>query len=351
VIVSVIIPCRNEEKNIAACVNAVFASQLPPGFEPEVFIVDGESDDGTLQIVHELQKKYPKLQVLLNSQRITPVAFNLGIKAAHGDFIQIVGARQIMANDYIRKGIEHLQQHPETWCVGGKVENVYENELGEIIAKAMDTPFGVGAGNFRILKESSYVDTVGTPLFNKAVFEKIGLFDEALVRNQDDELSYRIVKAGGKIFMDVDMKVKYYVRGSFKNLFRQYYQYGYWKVYVNRKHRTITTLRQLAPAALMLFIIVFLPLGIFSFIKLFQLHQASIGIIWPILFYCGVIIPYIFVAALFAFSKSEKITQVTDYFRTFLILHSSYGLGYLEGILQFLILRKKSAQKNTLLSR
>ncbi len=354
--VSVIIPCRNEEKNIAACVDAIFSSKLPPGFGIEVFIVDGESEDGTMKMVTDLQKKHSGLHFISNPKRITPVAFNLGIKASQGEYIQIIGARQIIAGDYILKGVERLQKQTDIWCVGGKVENVFENELGKIIAKAMDTPFGVGGGNFRILKTSTYVDTVGTPLFNKSVFEKIGLFDEELVRNQDDELSYRILKAGGKIFLDVEMKVKYFVRGNLKNLFKQYYQYGYWKVYVNRKHHTITTLRQLFPAAFVLFVLIMLPIAIFSFVEIFIEIVKSNGIsnfiyIWPILIYCSVTLPYVAIASVLAFRKSERIIEVNDYMRTFIILHSSYGLGYLAGILQFLILRKKSVGKNTSLSR
>ncbi len=350
-IVSVVIPCRNEEKNIAACVSAIYASHLPEGCALEVLIVDGQSDDGTLQIISELQKKYSGLHLITNPKRITPVAFNLGIQNAKGDYIQIIGARQIIAEDYILKGISKLQSHPEIWCIGGKVENVFENELGEIIAKAMDSPFGVGAGNFRILKASAYVDTVGTPLFRKAVFEKAGLFDESLVRNQDDELSFRILKAGGKIFLDVEMKVKYFVRGNFKNLFKQYFQYGYWKVYVNKKHRTITTLRQLAPAGFMLFILLVLPIAIVSFIAFVKSGGTATIYLWPIIIYCGVALPYVLMAGITAFSKAEKITQVNNYFQTFLILHSAYGLGYLQGIFHFLVLRKSAAKKNTNLSR
>jgi GT2 family glycosyltransferase len=351
VIVSVIIPCRNEEKNIASCVDAIYASKLPPGFNIEVFIVDGKSDDGTIEVIKNLQQKYPTLQYILNPDLITPVAFNLGIKASKGDYIQIIGARQIVAADYILKGIERLQKQPEIWCVGGKVENVFENELGEIIAKAMDTPFGVGGGNFRILKGSGYVDTVGTPLFNRSVFENIGLFDEELVRNQDDELSFRILKAGGKIFLDVEMKVKYFVRGNLKNLWKQYFQYGYWKVYVNKKHRTITTLRQLAPAAFMLFVLLGLPVALVSFFLLAKSSGQQTIYLWPAIIYCSVVIPYVFVAGILAFMKAEKITHAPDYFRTFIILHSAYGLGYLQGIFHFILFGKNPAKKNTGLSR
>jgi GT2 family glycosyltransferase len=202
----------------------------------------------------------------------------------------------------------------------------------------MDTPFGVGGGNFRILTQSGYVDTVGTPMYPRSVFERIGLFDEALIRNQDDELNYRITKAGGKIFLDIAMHVKYEVRASLSNLYRQYFQYGYWKVYVNRKHNTITTLRQLIPA-IFVFVVTtcWLP-----------------GLIMPRLFwfYGGLLLLYLLAAKWFTFRKVEQWHHFFIYMLCFFTLHFAYGFGYLKGIFHFLILRKKSGEESqTMLSR
>lgn len=327
-IISIIIPCRNEAKHITACVEAIFASALPEGCTLEVVVVDGESDDGTRDVIAGLQERFPQLRLLPNPQRITPVAFNLGIQATSGDYVQIIGARQFVAPDYLARGIQRLQQQPEIWCVGGKVENSFADETSRIIARAMDTPFGVGGGNFRILTTSAFVDTVGTPMYPRFVFERIGLFDEALIRNQDDEFNFRITKAGGRIFLDVEMRVAYVVRGVIANLYRQYFQYGYWKVYVNRKHGTITTLRQLAPAAFLLFAL---------------LGWCSIFLsVYAFAVYAGVLVLYGLLALLYAVKKAEQPKQIPTYLRTFFALHAGYGLGYLQGIWQFLVLRRKA---------
>ena len=332
--VSVIIPCRNEESHIASCIEAIYANSILANHEIEVLVIDGMSDDKTIAIVQELQKKYSSLNLVNNPKQVTPIAFNLGINLAKGEFVQIIGARQLISADYLEKAVTLLEGDDNIWCVGGKVENVYENETSEIISTAMNSSFGVGGGNFRILNSSAFVDTVGTPMYSARVFNKIGLFDESLVRNQDDELNYRVTAAGGKIYLSVDFSIKYFVRAQYKNLKKQYFQYGYWKVYVNKKHSTITTLRQLIPLLFVLFIAVG---GVLSF-----LH--------PYLFfaYLGVLGLYFLMAFYSAIQLKKNILKLIY---TFLILHLSYGVGYLKGLIDFLMLGKKPSEKSKQLSR
>jgi glycosyltransferase involved in cell wall biosynthesis len=335
--VSVVIPCRNEKKFIKSCIDAVFAGSFLKIGEIEVIVVDGLSDDGTLQVLDELSKKYPSLIIVRNEKRVTPVAFNLGINASTGDFIQIIGARQIIASDYIELGVKFLNQNPSVWCVGGQVENVFENEKSRSIAAAMDTPFGVGMGNFRILKRSGYTDTVGTPMYPREVFDKVGMFDENLVRNQDDEFNYRITKAGGLIYLNLEMHTRYFVRASFTNLFKQYFQYGYWKVFVNKKHKAITTFRQLVP-----------PLWI-----LFLFTGWVPGFIHPVflLVYFGMLGLYFSGALFYALKKANPKLRFISLFYTFMILHFAYGTGYLNGILHFYVMGKNPSSESKTLSR
>jgi GT2 family glycosyltransferase len=316
---------------------AIYQSEFKRETELEVIVVDGISNDGTIDILKNLQTRFPGLKIISNERQITPIAFNLGIKAADGDYIQIIGARQFIDKFYLNNGIETFLNDPSVWCVGGQVENIFENKNSKCIAAAMDTPFGVGMNNFRILKKSSYTDTVGTPMYPKEVFEKIGLFDETLVRNQDDELNYRVTKAGGKLFLNVDMHIKYFVRANFKNLFKQYFQYGYWKVFVNRKHKVITTYRQLVPPLWILFLI----LGWTSFFIL------------PVLgwIYVSLVGLYLLTALFYAIKKANPKSEFPILLYTFFILHFSYGFGYLKGILHFYLLNKKPAVGATKLSR
>lgn len=326
--VSVIIPCRNEAASIGPCIDAIAASDYGKD-NLEILVVDGMSDDNSRNTVAEKQKKYPFIKLIDNPEQITPLAFNLGIAHATGDYLLIAGARHILAPNYISACVSILESDPNIACVGGKVENEYASRRAEIIAKGMDSPFGVGGGNFRVLTQDAYVDTVGTPMYRKHIFSEVGLFDEELVRNQDDEFNFRVLKRGYKIRFTVRTSVRYFVRAAFGNLYRQYFQYGYWKVYVNRKHRTVTTLRQLFPALFIAFFIAALPL---AFVHEFFLFA-----------YAGVLVLYLVAAVFFAAAKSMRPDILVQVMYTFFVLHFAYGLGYLKGAWDFLIVRRKDA--------
>jgi glycosyltransferase involved in cell wall biosynthesis len=330
---SVIIPCRNEVNHIGFVIDSILKNTFK---NVEIIIVDGLSNDGTKEKLNELKANHSNIKIIDNHLQITPVAFNLGIKNATGDFIFIVGARHILQENYIGTCIKILTDNPEIACVGGKVNNTYENETSELISQAMSSSFAVGAGNFRIMNKDSYVDTVGTPAYRKSIFDEIGYFDEELLRNQDDEYNYRVTKQGYKILFTIKTSIQYFVRASFKNLFKQYAQYGYWKVYVNKKHKTVTTIRQVVPLFFVLFLIAGLILSLFH--SLFFIAYLS-GLIF-----------YSVVSCYAAFKQSKKINQLLKIMFTFFILHLSYGWGYLKGIVDFFILQK-SIRKQELLTR
>jgi glycosyltransferase involved in cell wall biosynthesis len=336
-IISVVIPARNEEQSIQNCIEHIYGNILPENTEIEISVVDGMSSDDTAKVVTTLQKKYNSLHLVPNPAQTTPKAFNLGIKNSTGDYVIIVGARQYLSKTYFQQILQSFKIDDKIKCVGGSIHNIFTNETSRIIAMAMDSPFGVGGGNFRIAKSSGFVDTVGTPMYHKSTFKKFGLFDENLVRNQDDEYNFRLTSAGFKIYQNIEATTEYRVRSSFKNLNRQYYQYGYWKVYVNKKVKTVTTVRQLFPAILVLSIIIG---GLLSFIHPFFLISWLIGMSI-----------YILLSVYFAFKKSMKPFESINIILAFWILHFSYGLGYLKGIIDFIILSNGPSSKNATLSR
>ncbi|MCX6191545.1 MAG: glycosyltransferase family 2 protein [Flavobacteriia bacterium] len=336
--ISVVVPCRNESKYIAECIDAIFKCELADNSELNVFIVDGMSDDGTRQIVLDLMENYPFLHLIDNLNLLTPFAFNLGIHAGGKvDYVQIVGARHILSSNYLLKSIQRIENDSTVWCVGGKIINEFINETGQVISKAMSTSFGMGIGNFRTLNESGFTDTVTSPMYPYWVFDKIGFFDEELIRNQDDDFNYRIKKAGGKIFFDNELSLKYYVRGSYTSLSRQFFQYGYWKVFVNKKHKAVTTLRQVVPPFFVLYIFLWL-ISLFGGKFIFILSSI------PLLGY---------ISLNFYFSIKFKDQKVKWFaiFKTYLILHVFYGLGYLKGVLDFFLLNQKPSNKQKRLSR
>ncbi|HXS38219.1 MAG TPA: glycosyltransferase family 2 protein [Flavipsychrobacter sp.] len=332
--VSIVIPCRNEIKHIGECIDAVLNQEDKNILDIEVIIVDADSTDGSVDFI---KSNYgDRVKVIRNEKIFTPFAFNKGIRNSAGEYVIIVGPRNIMSSNYILSCLAVLKKDPQIACVGGYTINMYSNNTSESIALAMNSKIGVGFSNFRTVKESGYVDTVGTPMFRREIFDKIGYFDERLVRNQDDDFSFRLINAGYKIWLNADAHMKYYVRTSFKNLTKQYFQYGYWKIFVNKKHKTITTSRQVIPALFVLFV----ALGYFV---LYLLHLGFL--------YKWILLFYLIVVVFSSFAIGKKISRVPTIVYSIVLLHFSYGLGYLNGILDFFILNKKPAEKATALSR
>ena len=334
----VVIPCRNEVNNIEECVHSVIAAGNNWGGNFEIVIVDGKSDDGTLDVIAKLTEIHPNVHMAVNEFQLTPYAFNIGIKTdIPFDFLAIVGSRHVLSLNYFSDALKTLKSDNSIWCVGGKVDNVYANETGKITAMAMGTSFGMGLGNFRAIEKSGFVDTVGTPVYPAWVFEKIGYFDEELTRNQDDEFNFRVKKAGGTIFYIHEIAVRYYVRATLPQLRKQFMQYGYWKVYVNKKHKAVTTFRQLIPPLFVLYLILF-PFSFFI--------NPTFGMILGI-----PLLAYFVLDMLVSIKLSKTGSEFFQFFKVFPIIHISYGWGYLKGIFRFLILNKKPSSNSKTLSR
>ena len=311
------------------------ALQSYPAEYITTYVCDGDSNDGTKDIVKHHIQHYPQFVLLHNANKTTPFALNMGIKQSSADIIIILGAHSELDRNFVLKSVESFNIDPKIMCTGGLLENVYENDISRIIGAAMSSSFGVGNAHFRTGNKSGFVDTVAFGAYKKEIFDRVGLFDEELIRNQDDEFNFRITNAGFKIYLNHEIKCRYFVRASFQKLFRQYYQYGYWKVCVNKKHKTITTIRQLIP---MFFVLYLLILS-----ASFFLQKMVTGIIGSF----GVI--YILMAFLFSFKqKSPSVKSIFGVAYTFFILHISYGLGYLKGIFDFFILRKPIKTHETL---
>jgi len=328
----IVIPCRNEENYIVNCLNSIVDSDYSNELI-EVNVVDGMSDDNTRCIIKEYCDKYDFIHMIDNVKQKTPYAFNLGIKNSSSDFVMIVGARFEISKNYIQYCIDKLQSDDKLGCIGGAIYNNYENNISETISKAMNSSFGVGVGNFRTnFNEEIYVDTVSCAVYPMSIFEEIGFFDERLTRNQDDDFNYRVKKAGYNILSSGKISYKYMVRASFPKLFKQYYQYGYCKIFVNKKHKTVTTVRQLVPFGFVIYLFLFL---------------ISLGFVSDYVYIASIpLVLYILLISYFSFKLSDKLSETINLFKSFFILHFSYGLGYLEGIFNFIILNRDNVNSN-----
>lgn len=336
--VSIVIPCRNEKNYIQKCLDS-FINQTYPKELYEVLVCDGMSDDGTREIVKRYEEKYYNVHLLNNDGLTAPKAMNIGIIHSKAESIIIFGAHAYADKYFIQKNVELLYRNKEIGCVGGTLETISENVKGEAIALAMSSPFGVGNALFRYAKEETYVDTVAFGAYKRTVLDEIGYFDDELVRNQDDEINFRVTKAGYKILLSPQIRATYYSRGSLKKLWRQYFQYGFWKVRVMQKHGGTPSIRHLVPMAFVLGNIGAAILSMF-FKSIFYIWMAVLG-----LYIIGDLIS----ASKLTKGKRNLLKYVPIVFP---ILHFSYGLGFLDGILNFYIIKSnKNISRKTTSSR
>ncbi len=253
-IVSVIMPVRNEARYIRRSLGAVLAQDYLPQ-NMEVLIVDGMSDDGTrgiirsmledLKIARRVSSPVQNINIIDNPSRTVSAGFNSALRRARGAVIVRVDGHCEILPDYIRCCVEVLER-TGAQCVGGPMAAVGESWVSRGIALALSSFFGVGGAPFRLSsKRQGYVDTVAFGAYRREVFDKLGGFDEDLVRNQDDEFNFRLIQAGGRIWLDPSIRSVYYSRAGLRSLWRQYFQYGFYKVLVIRKRGAVSSPRHL----------------------------------------------------------------------------------------------------------
>ena len=251
--VSVVSPCRNEVRFIRAFVESLLRQQTN-GLRCEYLIADGMSDDGTREILAGLRAEHPEIQMIDNPEGIVSTGLNRAILAASGEIIVRMDIHTEYASDYIAACVRTLL---ETGAdnAGGPMRNVGRGYVGRAIAAGFHSPFSCGGARFHREDFEGWVDTVTYGCWRRTKLLEIGLFDPALVRNQDDELNLRLTKAGGRIWQSPRIVMAYHPRESLGKLFLQYFQYGFWKVRVIRKHRLPASWRHLVPGSFLLWLV------------------------------------------------------------------------------------------------
>jgi GT2 family glycosyltransferase len=248
--VSVVVPCRNEIRNIRAFLDSVLCQELG-GIEMEVLIADGMSEDGTWLVLDEFERKFAAIRVLDNPEKIASTALNRAIREARGEIIIRMDAHTTYATDYVRSCVEVLLE-TNAENVGGPALTRADGYIAQAIAFGFHTPFATGGAKFRDPRYKGPADTVMYGCWRKSTLERIGLFDEKLVRGQDHELNARILSCGGRLWQSPKITYWYRPRASLSGLFRQYFQYGFWKVAVVRKHGRLASWRNLVPGSCLL---------------------------------------------------------------------------------------------------
>jgi glycosyltransferase involved in cell wall biosynthesis len=320
--VSIIMAVRNEASFIARSLAAVLAQDYP-STRTEIIIADGGSNDGTRRIIETLQAEHSNLFLIDNPGKIVSCGLNLALRQVKGEVVVRIDGHCEIAPDYVSRCVAHLLAD-EVDCVGGPVTTVGETYTARVIAAAMSSTFGVGGSTFRVAGEvPAFVDTVPFPGFLRQTIERIGPFDEELVRNQDDEYSYRLRKNGGRILLTPDIHSRYHSRASLRRLGKQYFEYGFWKVRVLQKHPRQMSGRQFVP-----------PLFVLTLLLL--LATAPLFVTGKLLLAIGVLAYALvnFCAAVFVGRRSGW-ALLPFLPLAFATIHIAYGLGFLVGMLRF----------------
>ena len=317
--ISFILPIRNEAQSISKTISSIL-NQKFDGKDFEIIIADGESDDGTKQIIKELEKKNKKIKLINNPEKISASGFNKGLTICMGEIIIRVDGHVELDDDYIENYYDIIKK-VDADCVGGRTIHIGKGIVGKSISLGQTSKFGVGGARFREKIEiGGYVDTLAFGIYKRDLFQRFGSYDEELKKNQDDEFNFRINQKNKKIWLDPRLLSYYKTRSSYFELFNQYFQYGFYKVRVIQKRRGIASLRHIVPALFCSSIIFNLFVSIIT--------KDPIFLISFLIFYT--------ISNLFA-TFYELVKNPRDIFSililplTYFVLHFSYGFGFLCG--------------------
>jgi glycosyltransferase involved in cell wall biosynthesis len=335
--VSIVVPCRNEAGHIERALRSILAQEPPPGGF-EVIVADGMSDDGTREIIQRVALEDPRLRLVDNAERIVSTGLNQAIREARANIVARMDAHTEYAPDYIRQCVRVME---ETGAdnVGGAWVARGDGLVSSAVAAAFQSPFAAGGATGHDPGYEGAVDLVYLGCWKKEITDRIGLFDEELVRNQDDEFNFRLKLAGAKIWQSASIKSWYRPRGSLNALFRQYMQYGYWRVRVIQKHKMLASPRHLAPGTFVLLVMI-LPL---------------ISLWWPFAIWgwLGLVGFYalcnLAASGLTAAQRGWGLLGLLP--PVFACYHFAYGLGFLHGVLDWYVLRRAPGRTYTDLTR
>ena len=304
--ISVVIPAFNEEHFIERCLEGALAQDFPAD-QMEIIVADGMSTDRT----RELVAKFPKVRLVDNPGRIVSTGLNRALAEARGEVIVRLDGHCEYPSDYVRRVVE-LRERLNADSVGGVLVPVATSYVQRAIAAAYASPVGLGSTGLKATVAADVVrevDTVHGGCWRRERLLAVGGFDEKMVRNQDDELSFRLRHTGGKIFQSLSIQVQYHVRNSYRKLFRQFLQYGYWKVRVVRKHPGQASMRHFVPAAFVLALLV----------------GAVIAPWWA----AGLLGVYLLAVA--GASLAQDIKLWPGLVWAIVLMHIGYGVGFLLG--------------------
>lgn len=345
--VTVVVAARNEEAFIEPCVRSLLAQEEPPGGF-EVIVAEGKSDDRTRSVLERVAAEDSRLRVVDNPRQIAPAAWNIAIAAARGRYVAIMSAHARYPADYLLRCYE-IASKTEADNVGGPAIAEAQGYVQRSNAASHHSPFSVGGASWHSMQYEGAARTVFGGFYRRDVFERVGLFDEQLVRDSDAEFNFRLERSGGTIWQSPQIRSWYAPRSTVDGLFRQYRQYGYWKVRIMQKHGRTPAIRQYVPA---IFVTV-LPLLVAC-----TLLTWLGSMLWTELSGAAAISRDLLLVAGASYALVLAIASVTTAAHygwdllpilpvTFASYHVGYGIGFVNGLIDF-VLRGRSVPRRSM---
>lgn len=315
-VVSLVMPVRNERGRIEACLTSLLGQDYPAD-RLEIIVVDGMSDDGTATVVHDLATtaRIP-VRLVENPDLTMPLGLNRGIEASAGEIVGVISGHSVVETDYVTRAVERLQA-TGAWSVGGAIERVGETGVQRAIAAATGSRIGVGDASHNYATSAGWVESVFPGIWPRSVFETIGMFDPAMTANEDNELSLRIREAGGRIWYDPSIRVRYWPRASLGALFTQYRRYARGRMAVYRKHRSGLDWRHLLPPIL----VAWIALGWSAALA----HPIGLAV------WLGSLVAYLLVVAAGSLATVGAKANPLLVTAAVVTMHVAYGIGMVQG--------------------
>jgi len=327
--VSIVVPCRNERHYIDSFIDSVSA-QLPVAGGCEIIIADGMSEDGTRELLDRRSAGTPALRWIDNPSKTVSHGLNLAVAAARGEIIIRMDVHTHYARDYVAECVRVLDA-TDADNVGGPWRATGGSYLQSAIAIAFNSPFAVGGARSHDVSFEGVVDSVYLGCWRRSRLIEIGLFDEELVRNQDDELNLRLTRCGGTVWQSPTIQSQYSPRASLRNLLKQYMQYGYWKVRVIQKHRMPASLRHVIPAGYVSALVLAVLAALLN-------RDLAIGVV-------VLVAPYLLAtvtASVLACAARQRWKYLPVMPLVFACYHFGYAFGFLGGVWNFLVRGRRS---------
>jgi glycosyltransferase involved in cell wall biosynthesis len=312
--ISVIMPVLNEQSHLEASVNSILAQTYPS--DVELILAIGPSRDATNEIAKALAKKDKRIKLLDNPRGLTTVGLNAAIKMAKHDYIVRIDAHSEPAENYLQDGIRILLEQ-DADELGGIMDAKGRSSFQKAVAYAYTSRWGIGGASYHVGGEAGEAESAYLGIFKRSALQRVGGYDEAIIRGEDWDLAQRIKRTGGKVWFSPELRVTYWPRGRFERLVKQFYSTGVWRGDLTRRDIGAASKRYFAPPM----VLIGIAAG-FVFLAFGQL----LGIIPAAAYLSGITLVAVLAKGLSLKTRAALVIALAT-------MHLSWGWGFVSGFL------------------